>query len=129
MHVFKNKTAEITYDPEKARLIQKWSGFPKSDEFRKAIDISVVFSQSNKVETILSNTIDQLIVTRADADYAANRMPDLVANGLKRFAFLVSGKAYSQFGIDHFSEQEPTKLVKYFTNSQEAIDWLDKVLG
>lgn len=126
IEVFKNKSATISYDKDFSRLVQKWTGFAKSNEFREAIDISVEFSQQNKVETILSNTVDQEIINRTDADYAANTMPQLHKNGLKRFAFLVSGKTYAQFGIDHFSEQEPTKLVKYFKDYQEAINWLNE---
>jgi hypothetical protein len=127
MDVFKSTSAIITYDATNARLIQKWYGYPSSEDFCKAIDASVDFSNLHKVKSILSDTIEQPIINESDAKYAANIMPQLVKNGLKAFAFLVSGKEYTQFAIDYFSSKEKTKLVNHFSNYSEAINWLDKM--
>lgn len=127
MDVFRSPIAVISYDEDNDRLIQRWYGFPKSEDFHEAIDCTVAFSKSHKVETVLSDTLHQDMLDEVDAEYAASIMPELVKNGLKAFAFLVSDKVYTQFAINHFSQQENTKLVKHFSIYSEAIRWLDEM--
>ena len=127
MEVFRSNSVVITYDKVRNRLTQKWFGFPASEVFRLAIDKSVEFSEFNPVYTLLSDTTFQEIIVQQDAEYAASVMPQLVNNGLKAFAFVLSGKETTRVAVNHFTHTEVTNLTRKFADLEKANEWLDSV--
>jgi hypothetical protein len=125
MDVYRSKIAVITYNANKKRLYLKWFGFPSSEEFCRAIDATVAFSQKQTFYSMLSDTLEQDVVAKPDTDYAASVMPELVNNGLKGLAFLISGKEHTKYSVDNFTREQKTEIVEHFTSREQAESWLD----
>lgn len=126
MTVYEKKFARLSYNSDKKRLTQTWIGFANSENFREAIDKSVEFSCKNPVATIISNTQKQALVKKEDTDYAAAQMPQLVKNGLRKMAFILSESAFTQMSVKRFQQQSNNDFIAYFDNEEEAHQWLDE---
>jgi hypothetical protein len=129
MKVLDEKFVTIEYDPANSLLTQTWLGFITSDNFRKAIDKTVEFSKENPVTALISDTSQLSIVRREDTEYAASVMPELIQNGLKKMAFVLSENAFAQMSVKNFESQtkgkvEENELVKHFANLTHAKSWV-----
>ncbi len=126
MVVHQNDYVKITFDKNKKRLTQKWTGFASSNIFREAIDKTRDFVKNNDVKTILSDTLDQKVVKSEDADYAASVIPTMVSNGMKAMAFVVPEDVFTQLSLNKFSSSVKGDTTGYFKTISEAEKWLDE---
>lgn len=129
MKVLDEKFVTIEFDPSQSLLTQTWLGFITSDNFRRAIDKTVEFSKENSVKLLISDTTQLSIVRREDTEYAASVMPELIQNGLKRMAFVLSENAFAQMSVKNFESQtkgkvDENELVKHFSNMTHAKSWV-----
>ncbi len=125
MNVFQTPTVSLDYNQQKYRLIQTWNGFSTSDVFRIAIDKSVEFTKTNKVTSILSDTLLQAVVKPEDTQYAAAVMPKLFMNGVKFMAFVMPKDVITQMSINRFDKATNTDNIQFFPSVDEATKWLD----
>jgi hypothetical protein len=127
MMIAQEKNAQIEYITEQKLLIQTWNGFVTSDIFRKMIDRTVAFSRESAVETIISDTSLMSIVKKEDTEYAASVMPALIANGLKKMAFVLPENVFTQMSVKNFETRTKDKvedeMVQQFGSLQTARDW------
>jgi len=126
MVVHQNDYVKITFDQNKKRLTQKWTGFASSDKFREAIDKTNDFVKRNDVKTILSDTLNQNVVKPEDSDYAARVIPTMVNNGMKAMAFVVPENVFTQLSLNKFSDSVKGDTTGYFKTLAEAEKWLDE---
>ncbi|MDJ1500536.1 hypothetical protein [Xanthocytophaga agilis] len=132
MKILEEKFVNIDYDAASETLIQTWLGFISSENFRNAIDKTVDISREKNVRAIISDTSQLSIVRREDTEYAASVMPELIQNGLKRMAFVLSENAFAQMSVKNFSTQtkekvEENELVKHFASMELAKKWINSV--
>ncbi len=123
------KFVRLEYDSVNNLIIQTWIGFISSENFKRAIDSTISFSERNPVKGIISDTSQLSIVRREDTEYAASIMPRLIKNGLKKMAFVLSENAFAQMSVKNFENQtknkmEENELVKNFVNLDKAKAWV-----
>jgi hypothetical protein len=123
--IFNDPAVQVTYDESKKRVTQSWKGFAASDKFRKAIDSTVQFVNSNEVNSILSDTLKQNVVNPEDSKYASSVMPKLFQSGLKKMAFVIPNSALTKMSLDNFAKDAPKHPgVKFFDSVSDASTWL-----
>ena len=128
MLIYDTSNVEISYDPNKQQVIQTWNEFVPSEIFREAIDKTVEFVANNSVSSIISDTLKQRAVKLEDSDYAASVVPILFESGLKAMAFVIPENIFTKMALKKFADVEkPNNDVQYFTNMDEAIEWVDKL--
>jgi hypothetical protein len=125
MKVLQTPTVSLDYNQPKHRLVQTWTGFSSSEIFREAIDKSVEFTKSNKVNSILSDTLEQSVVKPEDTQYAASVMPKLFANGVRAMAFVMPKNVLTQMSLSKFDKESKSDNVRFFGSVDEAQKWLD----
>lgn len=125
MIVHQHANVSIEYNQMKQRLTQTWNGFIPSADFRKAIDATVDFCNSNSVKTIISDTLNQGVVKPEDTEYAGSVMPALFQKGLRAMAFVIPENIFTQLSLKRFADQEQSESVQYFKSVPEAQTWLD----
>ncbi|MBN2743288.1 MAG: hypothetical protein JXR39_05280 [Marinilabiliaceae bacterium] len=123
--VLNSPVVKIDYDHSRKQLVQTWTGFASSGQFREAIDATLHFSQSNPVRTIISDTLNQSVVDPADTQYAASAMPKLFQQGLKAMAFVMPKNVITQLSLKQFAEGKRSDNIKYFPSIIEARKWLE----
>ncbi len=123
--VLNSPVVKIDYDQSKKQLVQTWSGFASSGQFREAIDKTLVFAKSNPVRTLISDTLNQSVVEPEDTNYAASAMPKLFQSGLKAMAFVMPKSVITQLSLRQFAEEKKTDNIKYFPSLSEAQKWLE----
>lgn len=97
--VLNSPVVKIDYDQSRKQLVQTWSGFASSGQFREAIDKTLVFAKSNPVRTLISDTLNQSVVEPEDTNYAASAMPKLFQSGLKAMAFVMPKSVITQLSL------------------------------
>lgn len=123
--VLNSPVVKIDYDQSRKQLVQTWSGFASSGQFREAIDKTLVFAKSNPVRTLISDTLNQSVVEPEDTNYAASAMPKLFQSGLKAMAFVMPKSVITQLSLRQFAEGKKTDNIKYFPSLTEAQKWLE----
>jgi len=128
MVIFENKHIIITYNENDKSLEQKWIDFVPSEIFRMAIDETVTFTAKHPVESILSDALQQKVVSMTDASYAASVLPELFGNGLKAMAFVIPKDIFTQLSLKNFAQAQHIGQVRYFTSREEAETWIEELI-
>lgn len=116
---------QVLYYPEKKRMVQNWSGFINTEDFKKTIDQVIALSEKYKIEKILSDTSKQSILKMEATDYAASVVPKILKNGVRKMAFLVPENIFAKLSVNNFIDKSGKEEIKYFANKQKAEEWLD----
>lgn len=129
MVLFEKPYLTILYDQEINCIQQNWKGFANSSDFRDGILKSVHFFKQKKADKILSNTKEFSVAKKADTDWIAKDiMPILVANGMKKMAFIVPSSVFAQVSVDNFKEEADNFVaIRYFDDLQKAKSWMSGV--
>ncbi|WP_224997190.1 hypothetical protein [Cesiribacter sp. SM1] len=117
----------IEYDAEKKLLIQNWRGFATSAEFREGIEKSVEIFRQKKPSRLLSNTQNSSLVKKEDTEWAATYgIGNMLQNGLKAVAFIISTNAFTQMSVSNFKDQTKNApfVMQYFDDVEKATNWL-----
>lgn len=122
--VFDTTFATILMDLENQMLIQTWKGFAKVDEFKQAIDVSVSCFKNHSLSYILSDTTQQAVLAIEGSNYAAAVMPELIANGLKKIAFILPISSFTKLSVDNFYKKSGQANIGHFAGREEALAWL-----
>ncbi len=126
--LYESKFVEISLIEEKKLLVQNWSKcYAKFDPFKEAIDKTVEFFKTYKIEKLLSDTSIQPIVGSEGSDYAASKVPELMNNGMKKMAFVMSPQNLSQLGVKNFTAAANAPFIFHFDNQNDAIKWLEQI--
>lgn len=127
--VFQSSHVTIQYDDEHKQLTQTWFDFVPSVEFRKAIDYTVSFVNSNEVKVIISDTLKQNAIKPEDAEYATSVMPVLQEAGLKAMAFIIPEDIFTKMSLKKFAdlEEDYQHNVEYFFNMDDVAVWLKTI--
>lgn len=123
--VYKKENINIRYLNRYKLLIQTWTKFVKSEDFRQAIDFTVEFATQNQVNYIISDALKQAAIRPEDSAYAASVMPELVKSGLIAFAFVIPEDIFTKLALKKFSDMEGTDHVQYFWEFEEALTWIN----
>lgn len=118
--------ATIYLDAAKKRLYQSWFGYLTVEQFKAAIDISVMCFKENDLNTILSDTTHQAVLAKEGSDYAASVVPELMENGMKKIAFVLPKSIFTKLAVQNFTEQSQNGISGSFSSIEEAEHWLDK---
>lgn len=131
MNLYKNANVEIKKLQDASVLIQHWSGYASSDNFRLAIKKSIELVADRKIYGIISDARSQAVVKPEDAQYAAEAMPKLMEAGLKAMAFVVPESVFTQMSLDKFkiNTEEQSGNTRYFDNIQSAEDWIKEIIA
>lgn len=123
--VYQTEGITIAYDPDIRQLVQTWVGFNPSEEFRKAIDFSVGFVKQGRVDSLISDTTEQNVLSPADGQYAASTMPLLAEGGLKVMAFIMPQKVLTKMSVTRFSKSNESPVaIGHFQSMEEARSWI-----
>lgn len=125
--VYKKDNVNIRFLDKYNLLVQTWTTFIKSEDFRKAIDFTTEFVSQNPVHYIISDALKQAAVRPDDSAYAASVMPTLVNSGLKAFAFVIPEDIFTKLALKKFSDIENTEQVQYFWDIEEALAWINNL--
>lgn len=123
-----NEFVSLLYDEESKVLIQIWKGFVPSKIFREAIDESVAFSEKRPVKGILSNTIDQGVVSSDDTKYAVDTIPTLHKNGVQAMAFVIPENIFTKMSLKKFEKSSMLNITQYFMSIESAMEWIMNVI-
>jgi hypothetical protein len=127
MKVYESSSVNVVFDEKTGRLFQNWDGFSTSETFREAIDATVRFAKTNKVKTILSDTLNQKVVKPSDSDYASSVIPALFGCGVKAMAFVMPLDVLNKLSLGGFSKKEKNDKVDFFPSLSAANSWLDSI--
>lgn len=127
--VYKNNNVEIIYDKVQKQIVQHWQKFVPSEIFRAAIDQTVAFVMKNEVNTLISDTLNQNVVSSENAKYAASTTATLFANGLKAMAFIMPDDVFTKLSLNTFAENGHSDRIEYFSDSNDANIWLHEILA
>jgi len=127
--VYKKDNVNIRFLDKYNLLVQTWTTFIKSEDFRKAIDFTTEFVTKNSVHYIISDALKQAAIRPDDSEYAASVMPQLVGSGLKAFAFVIPEDIFTKLSLKKFSDVENTEQVQYFWDLEEALVWINNLRG
>lgn len=124
MEIFKNEFVSLCYEPNDRVLLQKWQGYVPSELFRRVIDMSVQFIREHEVDMLISDTLMQKVVRKNDALYAASRLAEMFADGLKAMAFVIPSDAFTRISLKKFADEGiNSDSVGYFQSMEEALNW------
>jgi SpoIIAA-like len=127
--ILTNQFITIGLDAERELLHIVWT--PQSedveDEFFREVNLLYVEQTSKrKLSRMFLNTKEFLYTISVDMQDWVNThiLPQLIQNGIKRIAFLMSQEFIAQLSIVQTMEDIENKFVRYFDNEEEAIKWL-----
>lgn len=123
--ILNSPVVKIDYDQTRKQLVQTWTGFASSSQFREAIDATVSFSKNNAVRTLISDTLNQSVVETGNTSYASAAIPQLIQNGLKAMAFVMPKNIITQLSLRQFANEKKVDNIKYFPSIGEAKKWLE----
>jgi hypothetical protein len=127
MVVEKREDCTLVYDEDRKCLIQQWSGYSGSENFRGTINASIEFFRTHEEVTgLISDTREHKVVKPEDAEWAAKvGNPLLVKYGMRRMAFILPQSLVAQISVDHFSKNSTDQLeLKHFGNMEDALEWI-----
>jgi hypothetical protein len=124
-----SKHVRLMYDEESKILIQVWKDFVPSKVFRKAIDTTVAFTETNEVKGILSDALAQGVVSAEDAKYAADTIPTMYKNGLRAMAFVIPENIFTKLSLKKFEKTSMLNITQYFISIESAMDWIHKTIS
>ena len=130
MIVFQSQNVIIDYNSLNKQMIQIWSNFVSTLEFREAIDFTVSYVKNNEVLSIVSDTLKQMAVKPEDSEYAASTMTQLFQEGVKAMAFIIPEDIFTKMSLKKFADLEQKKQhqVEYFLNVGEAEQWIKSLV-
>ena len=127
--ILQEQYVALEYDKTNKVLIQTWYDFAPSEVFRKAIDKTVEFVEKNQVYGIISDALQQNVVAKEDAEYAASVMPVLRSAGLVAMAFVIPQNIFTQMSLKKFEKSQNNAMVEYFTTYKRAENWVLAQIG
>lgn len=117
----------MEYNKELKCVIQNWSGFSGSNNFRAAILATLNFFKENKdVSYIISDTRKHKVVIREDTNWVAEQInPQLIKHGLKKIAFIMPQIMTAKISVEKFSESSSKELqIGHFAEMDQAVNWI-----
>ena len=79
------------------------------------------------MHTILSNALEQNVVSHEDADYAASKLLQLHSAGVRAMAFVIPKDIFTKISLKKFEKREYLNITQYFYTIESANDWLEEV--
>jgi len=129
MILFEQDHVKVWYNTGTKQLIQKWSGFASSKEFREAIDVTIDFTQHYHVLSLICDLSEQQVVSMEDIHYASHEFPKLFDYGILASAFVIPADIFSQISLKEFASMQDETTVQYFKSIEKANKWIaDKIL-
>jgi hypothetical protein len=125
--ILKNDHVKLEFFPSEKKVIQTWNDYVPSYYFREAIDKTVQFAEQNEVHRILSNALEQKVVSHEDAEYAASNLLKLHSAGVKAMAFVIPKNVFTKISLKKFEQREYLKITQYFHTIESANEWLDSM--
>ncbi len=119
---------QIEYSFESKCVMLSWQGFAKSHQFRKSIETVIELTKTHTVESILSDTRHQDIVTHDDIEWLTKEAhPKFFHNGVRRLAFVSSNNPFAARGQNVYAEKTKGALelnIQWFQNPNLAKAWI-----
>lgn len=130
MIFFQTENIRLEYDSQLKQVIQTWYHFVPSEDFRKAIKITLEFVRNNDVISIISDTLKQNVVKPEDSEFAAGVMEDLFHEGVMAMAFIIPEDIFTRLSLKKFADIEQTyqHKVEYFLSIDEAKNWINSIV-
>jgi len=127
MKTEKTPNCEIEYLEDIQCVIQHWSTYSGSANFREANNKTVdIFKTKKRVTKIISDSLVLGVVKKEDTDWVAEDInPVLIKLGLKKIAFIVPDSVFAQIAVDNYKiEAKGALAVRYFKNMPDALSWI-----
>lgn len=128
MILFEQDHIKVYYQIENKQLIQQWSGFATSMEFREAIEVTIDFSRQYNVLSLICDLSDQQVVSMDNILYASQTFPKLFEHGVLAAAFIIPKNIFSQLSLKEFAKTQDSPKVQYFRCKKEAQKWITEKL-
>jgi len=126
--ILKNDYVHLVYIPNRFKLVQTWKDYVPTELFREAIDKTLEFVQLNDVRAVLSNALEQRVVSHEDAEYAAASLLQLHSAGVRAMAFVIPKDIFTKISLKKFEKREYLKITQYFHTIESANDWLEGII-
>ncbi|GEM_PF-3885325 len=123
--IISNNYVRLEYFPDKKRLVQTWMHYVPSDIFRETINTSLNFVKEHDVVSVLSDTLEQKVVSLDDAKFAAASIKNFSDAGVTAFAFVMPRNVFTKISLKEFEKSEAMDISQYFHNLDDANNWLD----
>lgn len=127
----KNKLGQVyytaTYNEQDGWFESNWFGYVSSEEVIEAVQqVMVAFKEIKYTKSLNDSSKSEGSWDEANDWLAKNWMPDAIANGLKKFAFIVSEDIFSSMATEEMATRVPGTLfeMRTFQTKAEAENWL-----
>ena len=129
MIIYDEPTVSVRYDTERSLIIIKWRGFTLKDTFRQVVDITMDYMLKENIKLILSDIIEQKVVSPVEQDYAKNKVLQFYREtGAFKCAFLTADMSVSMACAARYSRliysDLGNELVRLFFSEKKALEWL-----
>jgi hypothetical protein len=130
MIFFQTPNIKLEYDSQLKQVVQTWYNFVPSEDFRKAIKITLEFVINNDVVSIISDTLKQNAVKPEDSEFAAGVMEELFREGVMAMAFIIPEDIFTKMALKKFADidQKNQHKVEYFQSIAEARIWISSIV-
>ncbi len=131
MEIYKDKFVKYIYEKENSLVLMHWLEGSKdltAEEYKKLMLKAIEFIELYKPKYLLDNSKDKSFIIDIELQkwVATNPLPELVKNGLKKFAVIDSEDVVSQISTEQAIDEHDKKEyeIKYFSDEQKAREWL-----
>jgi hypothetical protein len=124
--VFRRPYIKIEIDIENKILIQNWTAFCTSKQFRKAQLRTIKYFKKYQCKGLIANTQFLKVLNVEEMDWTATVFtPELVKEGLQAIHFVTPLDGFAHRSIKNYEEAEKTVSnlpIYYFDSLEEAIE-------
>lgn len=121
--LFKAKNIEISYDAKSNYLYCNWLGFQNKESIIKSGNTILDLVKQKKVTKVLNDNSQVTGPWQEAADWTATVwFPNMVAAGLKHFAWIFSNNIFSELSAK--KAMPASDVVKSFNSYNDAHRWL-----
>lgn len=129
--ILDNEAIRVSHDASKKLLYVVWTAESENithDFFREINELYVEITANRPTSVVFLNTQNFTYTISVEMQTWVNEniVSKLIANGISRFAFLMSSEFIAQLSIEQTMEDVEDTFVRYFDEESEAIKWLLK---
>ena len=121
LHIAKN--LEISYDPEHDFVYLNWIGFQNKEIIMKSGAVILELFREGKYSKVLNDNTKVTGPWQEAAGWTSSVwFPDMIAAGLKHFAWIFSPDIYAELSAQ--KAMPASHVVRSFSSYDEAFQWL-----
>lgn len=124
--LFKQRFLTLSYDSDKKCLIQTWTSFCNSEEFRAGQMKTVECFAQKSCKNFISDTTNAGLLKKEDTDWVTEFItPQLINSGMKKFNLVMPASVFAQKtvrNLDQVEKESHRDLLQFYPNLKSALE-------